>query len=155
MIGWLLDTHVVAALINPNGAPSVKTWASGQVEQTLFLSVLTLAEYDKGIHNLDPTDSNRSRYAAARDALEARFSGRVLSLNDAVVRRWGAVSGEVQRRTGRAPAVVDTMLAASAIEHDLFLVTRNIRDVAASGAPLFNPWADDASQFPLARPSPY
>jgi predicted nucleic acid-binding protein len=50
--GWLLDTNVVAALINPQGAPSVKAWAAGQDEETFHISVLTLAEYDKGIHNL-------------------------------------------------------------------------------------------------------
>jgi predicted nucleic acid-binding protein len=149
LIGWLLDTNVVASLISPTGAPSVKAWAAGQDERTFFLSILTLAEYDKGIHNLDPGNVERGRYAASRDALEARFSGRVLSIGDAVVRRWGAISGDVQRRTGRAPAVIDTLLAASAIEHDLFLTTRNVRDMVASGAALFNPWSDDASQFPL------
>jgi hypothetical protein len=152
LIGWLLDTNVVSPLINPRGAPSVKSWAARQDEGTLFLSVLTLAEYDKGIHNLDPAHPDRPRYAAARDALEARFHRRVLGLSDAVVRRWGAISGDTQRRTGRAPEVIDTMLAATALENDLFLVTRNSRDVAGSGAAVFNPWTDDPALFPLARP---
>jgi predicted nucleic acid-binding protein len=152
LIGWLLDTNVVASLISPNGAPSAKAWAARQDEETLFLSVLTLAEYDKGIHNLDPSNPDRSRYAAARDALEARFSGRVLSLGDAAVRRWGTIMGDVQRQTGRPPGVIDTLLAATAIEHDLFLVTRNVKDVSESGAAIFNPWLDDAADFPLARP---
>ncbi len=50
MRGWLLDTNVIASLAAPSGAPSVKAWASGQDESRMFLSVLTLAEYDKGIH---------------------------------------------------------------------------------------------------------
>ena len=60
MKGWLLNTNVVSALINPRGAPSVKTWASAQDEETFYISVLTLAEYDKGIHNLpaDHEDQN-------------------------------------------------------------------------------------------------
>jgi predicted nucleic acid-binding protein len=149
VIGWLLDTNVVAALINPQGAPSVKTWATGQPEHTLFLSILTLAEYDKGIHNLDTGDPARPRYIAARDALEARFSGRVLPLTDATVRRWGLISGEGMRRAGRPPPVIDTLLAATALENDLFLVTRNVRDVRDSGAAIFNPWEDDVTQFPI------
>jgi len=47
VIGWLLDTNVIAALINPNGAPSVKRWAAGQDEDRFFISILTLGEYDK------------------------------------------------------------------------------------------------------------
>jgi toxin FitB len=150
MRGWLLDTNVIATLINPNGAPTVKAWVAGQPEETLYLSILTLAEYDKGIHNLGNDHPRRSRYAAARDALEARFMGRILPVSDAVVRSWGRISGTVKRDTGHAPSVIDTMLAATAIEHDLFLSTRNIRDVSSSGAAIFNPWDDDPKEFPLS-----
>ena len=150
MIGWLLDTNVIAALISPGGAPSVKAWAAQQPEDRLFLSVLTLGEYDRGIHNLGEDHPERPRYMAARDALEGRFAGRILSISNAVVRRWGAVSGNAKRQTGHAPAVIDTLLAAMALENELFLVTRNTRDVQHSGAALFNPWTDDPAQFPLA-----
>lgn len=150
MIGFLLDTNVVAALINPNGAPSAKRWAASQSEDTFFLSVLTLAEYDKGIENLPADDPNRYRYMAARDALEDRFSGRILSVSDPVVRRWGAISGKVKQMTGHAPEVIDTLLAATAIENDLYLVTRNTKDVRHSGAAVFDPWQDEPKRFPLS-----
>lgn len=149
MKGWLLDTHVLSAVANPNGAPSVKAWATAQPEHQMFLSVLALAEYDKSIHNLEPDYPDRSRYIAARDALAKRFSDRLLSVDDAIVYRWGAISGEVKRRTGQAPPVIDTLLAATAIEHDLFLVTRNIKDIRHSGAVIFNPWEDEQARFPL------
>jgi toxin FitB len=148
--GWLLDTNVIAALINPSGAPSVKGWAAAQREDLMFLSVLTLGEYDKGIHNLAVDHPQRSRYIAARDALEGRFAGRILSVDDTIVRRWGKISGSTKRQTGLAPAVIDTLLAATALEHELFLVTRNTKDVLHSGAPTFNPWEDDITQFPLS-----
>lgn len=150
MIGWLLDTNVIAALINPNGAPSVKSWAATQPEDVLFMSILTLGEYDKGIHNLAVEHAERSRYIAARDALEARFQGRILSVDDNIVRQWGKISGSVKRRTGHSPSVIDTLLAATAIENELFLVTRNTKDVRHSGAAIFNPWDDDPSEFILA-----
>jgi predicted nucleic acid-binding protein len=80
--------------------------------------------------------------------LESRFIGRVLSVGDAIMRRWGIVSGEVKRRTGHPPPVVDTLLAATALEHDLYLVTRNVRDVRHGGAAILDPWTDDLSGFP-------
>ncbi|MGE0776246.1 MAG: type II toxin-antitoxin system VapC family toxin, partial [Sphingomonadaceae bacterium] len=146
----LLDTSVIAALINPNGAPSVKAWASAQQEERFFLSILTLGEYDKGIHNLPSDHAERSRYMAARDALEARFAGRILPVEDRVVRRWGEISGAVKRQTGHAPGVIDTLLAATALENAMFLVTRNLKDVQHSGAAIFNPWENDPTGFVIA-----
>jgi toxin FitB len=149
--GWLVDTNVIASLIAANGAPSVKQWARGIDEADLFLSVLTLAEYDKGIANLPPGDANSARFIAARDALEARFTDRILSLEDRIVRRWGVISGRVKRETGHARPVIDTLLAATAIEKDLYLVSRNAKDLANSGAVVFDPWRDQAADFPLTR----
>lgn len=116
----------------------------------MFLSVLTLGEYDKGIHNLDVAHPERARYIAARDALEARFAGRILPVSDPIVRRWSEISGTVKRLSGHPPSVIDTLIASSAIEHRLFLVTRNVKDVRQSGAAVFNPWEDDPAAFPLA-----
>lgn len=149
MIGWLLDTNVIAELTRRGAEPRVTAWAAAQPEEALFVSVLTLAEYDKGIAALPEDAPGRARFAAALAALEARFAGRVLSVGDPIVRRWGVVSGNVRRRTGRAPPVIDTLLAVSAIEHRLYLATRNTRDVEHSGAVIFNPWTDDPVRFPL------
>lgn len=153
MIGWLLDTHVVGALAAPAGAPSVRAWAAAQEEERLFLSILTLAEIDKGIEQLPPGDPARSRHAGTLAAIAARFAGRILPIGDTVVHHWGRISGRVKRETGHPPPVIDTMLAATAIVHDLYLVTRNVKDVRRSGAALFDPWTDDPGRFPLAAPS--
>ena len=140
MKGWLLDTNVIASLIAANGAPSVKTWAAAQDEARLFLSVLTLGEYDKGIAKLAEDNPDRARFAEARDRLEDRFEGRVLALSDRVVRRWGVVAGTIQRDTGHPPPVIDTLFAATAIEHELCFVTRNVKDVVRTGVVILNPW---------------
>lgn len=139
-MGWLLDTNVITTLINPNGAPSVKSWAAAQDEALFHISILTIGEYEKGIAKLGPDDPRRLTYSSVRDQLLERFSGRVLPVSDPVVRRWGVITGRVRRLAGHPPPVIDTLLAATALEADLCLVTRNIRDVADSGATLFNPW---------------
>ena len=127
----------------------MKAWAAGQDEANFFLSILTLAEYDKGIHQLPDDDPRRARYAVGRDAIQARFVGRILPVSDSVVRRWGAISGRIRRDTGHPALVIDTLLAATAIEAGLYLVTRNTRYVRHAGAAVFNPWEDDAVNFPL------
>lgn len=150
MIGWLLDTNVVSELNKPRCAAPVETWFQSQPEERFFLSSLTLGEFDKGIGLLDPGDPKRAQIAGLRDAVESHFGTRVLPVSTPVARRWGKITADVKIATGHPPTVVDTLLAATAIEHDLYLVTRNTRDVARTGAALFNPWKDDPAKFPLA-----
>jgi predicted nucleic acid-binding protein len=150
MIGWLVDTNVIASLIAPNGAPSVKGWARLVDETRLFISILTIAEYDKGIANLADDDPNRLRHIATRDAIEARFHSRILPLGDKTIRRWGEISGRIKRETGHPPPVIDTLLAATAIEANLYLVSRNTKDLRRSGAAVFDPWQDDIAAFPIS-----
>jgi predicted nucleic acid-binding protein len=125
-------------------------WAATQNESRFFISILALAECDKGIFNLPDNHPNRPWFIAAREGLAARFAGRIASVGDAVVRRWGVISGSTKRLTGRSPPVIDTLLAAIELEHDLYLVTRNVGDVRASGAQIFDPWMDDPANFPLS-----
>jgi len=147
VIGWLLDTNVISELARPNAEPKVVAWADTQDEDRFFLSVLTLGEYDKGIEKLPPETPARIRLMTSVAALEARFSGRILGVSDRAVRQWGSISGRIERVSGRAAPVIDTLLAATALEHDLYLVTRNVVDVATSGAAIFNPWIDDPKEF--------
>jgi predicted nucleic acid-binding protein len=149
LIGWLLDTNVTAEIISAGGSARVKAWAASQDEATLHLSILTIAEYDKGIANLPDGDPRRPIYMTTRDSLAARFAARLLPVSDAIVRRWGTISGTVRRDTGHPPPVIDTLLAATALDQDLYLATRNVRDVRHSGAVIFNPWENDPSAFPV------
>ena len=149
MRGWLLDTNVISAATGPKPEPRLGKWFNSQPEHRLFLSILTLAEYRKGIEHLPRGDRMRPRLKQTVVALETRFSGRILSVTDSIVLRWGAISGEVKRLTGHSPSVIDTFLAATAIENELYLATRNTIHVAQSGAAIFNPWKDDPIKFPI------
>lgn len=149
MNGWLLDTNVIAEVRGARPDQRVAAWIATQPEHLLFLSILTIAEYQKGIHHLPPGDKRRPRLERSVGALEARFSGRVLPVSDQIALRWGAISGQVKRLTGHSSAVIDTLLAATAHEHNLYLTTRNTAHVAHSGAIVFNPWTDDPDLFPI------
>jgi len=147
--GWLLDTNVVSELANPRGAPTVLRWGGGVPEDCLFISVLTLGEYDRGPANLPPESGSSQRLTDTICIIEKHYAGRVLSVADAAVRRWGSSSGGLMRSARSDPPVIDTLLAATALEHELYLVTRNVREVAGTGAAVFNPWYDDPALFPL------
>jgi toxin FitB len=147
--GWLLDTNVIAEVSGAKPDRRVREWIESLPEHQLYISILTLGEYQKGLEHLAPGDRLRPRLKRAIAKLAERFSGRVLSLSDPIVLRWGAISGEVKRVTGHSPSVIDTQLAATAIEHDLYFATRNVNHVIHSGATIFNPWSDDPVQFPL------
>ena len=151
MIGWLLDTNVISELARLGCDAKVAAWARLQAEDRLFISVLSLGEYDKGVHNLPVGSPARGRILEAVADVEVRFAGRTVSIDDATIRRWGQISGVVQRRAGRMPPVIDTLLAASALENDFYLVTRNVKDVRDSGAAVFDPWRDDPEGFRLSR----
>ena len=140
MTGFLLDTNVISELARPRPDLKVVSWIEAVEEDRLFLSVLTLGEIRKGIAGL--TDA--SRRAAIENWLEKavrpRFAGRILSVDEAVAERWGIVSAAASRAGAPVPAI-DGLLAASALHHDLTLVTRNAPDVAGAGVPVLNPWA--------------
>jgi predicted nucleic acid-binding protein len=74
--------------------------------------------------------------------LRPRFAERVLPVSEAVARRWGQLAGDLEARARIVVPVIDGLLAATALVHDLQLVTRNSKDVARTGASVFNPWED-------------
>ena len=150
MIGWLLDTNVVSELSRPRPDEAVVAWIAAQEPARLFISILTVGEIIQGICKLAAHNPARARFETMLAGLDAQFRGRTLPVTDAVVRRWGELSGG-ELASGRTPPVIDFMLACTAIEKQLYLATRNVRDVRATGAAVFNPWTDDPARFPLSR----
>jgi toxin FitB len=138
--GFLLDTNVISELVRRKPEPKVTTWVEATDETLLHLSVLTLGEIRKGIVSLrDP--SRRVALGAWLDSeLAMRFLNRILPIDEAVADRWGRLSAQAEAAKSPLP-VIDGLLAATALQYNLTLVTRNVRDVAATGVPLFNPWA--------------
>lgn len=140
MSGFLLDTNVISELAKVNPEPRVTKWVENTEEILLYLSVLTLGEIRKGIASL-PNSTRRAALESWLDHdLTLRFSGRILSIDQQVADRWGRIAGSAAARKSPLP-VIDGLFAATAQQHNLILVTRNTRDIAAAGVPLFNPWS--------------
>lgn len=133
--GYLLDTNVISETRKTRADPSVMAFLGAADSGGLFLSVLTLGELRKGVaarHRTDAAAANR--LGAWVDGIETIFTDRVLPVDATVARLWGELTA------GRSLPVIDTLIAATAIASGLTLVTRNTRNVEATGVPLVDPW---------------
>lgn len=134
----LLDTCVIAEYQKPAPDIKVMNWLAAQIEESLFLSVLTVGEIEKGIARL-PASKRKNNLETFLENLVTRFDRRILNLDTPVLRRWGRLTGDLEKK-GRVLPIVDSLLAATALEYNLTVVTRNTNDFADTGAAVLNVW---------------
>ena len=146
---YLLDTGVVSELRNAKAGrtdPGLIAWAGGRGRQTLFISAITVLELESGAAVLTIRDpaAGAARQLWINDQVITAFDGRILPVDVAVVRRRGALAYANAR---------DGLMAATALEHGLTLVTRNAAAFKAGKVKVFNPWGyapeamDDAADW--------
>jgi toxin FitB len=139
MSGFLLDTNCISELVRSNPEPRVLQWMDAADESLLYLSVLTLGEIRKGLAML-PQSKRRTQLETWLELeLRVRFSGRILPIDASIADRWGLLAADAKRK-GKALSAIDGLLAATALQHNLTLVSRNLSDFANTPAPLLNPW---------------
>jgi predicted nucleic acid-binding protein len=141
MSGFLLDTNCISEVVRSKPEPRVLEWMQAADEGLLYLSVLTLGEIRKGLAWL-PQSKRRTHLESWLEVeLQARFSGRILPIDAAVADRWGVLASAAKRR-GRSLSAIDGLLAATALQHNLTIVSRNVSDFANTEAPILNPWEE-------------
>lgn len=136
---YLLDTNVLSELRKPERAadPRVRRWVASRRPSELFLSVITVLAIEIGIARLERRDraqGQRIRAWLVDDVLDS-FAGRILPVDLAVARR-AAYLHVPDPRPER-----DVLIAATAAERDMTIVTRNVSDFEGSGVPLVDPWS--------------
>lgn len=143
MAGYLLDTNIVSETRKFRPHAGVVDFLTAAHKDALYLSVLTLGELRKGV------EAKRRSDPAAADligdwvnGIEQDFADRILPVDIGVAHRWGLLSAI------RSCPVIDTLIAATALEKGLTLVTRNERDVHLTGVALFNPWTSQSPSTP-------
>jgi predicted nucleic acid-binding protein len=135
----MLDTNVPSELIRPQPEPKVKTWVAAKNLDALYISTVSFGELRKGIVLRSP-GKRRTELEIWNEAdLSILFSGRTLSVTRSIAERWGMLDAERQL-AGRPVNIADGMIAATALEHGLTLVTRNVKDFSGLGVTLLNPW---------------
>jgi predicted nucleic acid-binding protein len=136
---FLLDTNVLSEFARTREPDrQVDRWLKTTAEEALFASVLTFAEIRRGIELLPP-GKRRTQLEQWQEDLVASFENRLLPVTKAIADRWAVLAAQAQRQ-GVTLANIDGLIAATALEHDLTLVTRNVKDFAGVEVPLFNPW---------------
>ncbi|MCY3959452.1 MAG: type II toxin-antitoxin system VapC family toxin [Chloroflexi bacterium] len=130
---YLLDTNVLSALRRPDRHPEPAAWLKDQRPSDVYLSVVTVAEIERGIARQMPRDPDFARELSTwMERTLAGFADRLLGVDVPTARRWGRLSATL----GHSGA--DLLIAATALQHGLTVVTRNPRHFHPTGVPLLN-----------------
>jgi toxin FitB len=137
--GYLVDTNIPSELTRETPDLRVTAFLRNVGKKSVFLSVMTMGEICKGIDML-PVSQRRNALQDWLD-LDVRswFAGRILPVTESIAERWGHLAA-IAKHQGLTLAVVDGIIAATALEHSLTLVTRNVKDFAGLSVVVLNPW---------------
>jgi len=139
-MSWLLDTCAVSEYAKKTPTPKVIAWLDEQDEASLFISVITLGEIEKGILKLRASDPVRSQKLTAwLGKVQQRFDGRILPLDTAALHVWAQLASCAELN-GQSLPLMDALIMATAQCHGLTVVTRNVQDFAQYPQ-ILNPWA--------------
>ncbi len=139
-MNFLLDTSIISEPKQKRPSEKVLEWLDAQDESKLYLSVLTIGEIKKGIARLE-SSRKKAELEKWLEQLRLRFSRRILPLSEKSFLVWGKMYGEFERKGIVRPAF-DSLLEATALEHDMIFVTRNVKNFHDSQVTILNPWED-------------
>ncbi|MDR2858594.1 MAG: type II toxin-antitoxin system VapC family toxin [Novosphingobium sp.] len=139
MNGFLLDTNALSELRKPRPAPGVVAFVAAQAEDDLFVSDVAFAEIRFGIEQLQDPERRALLISWLDNELRPLFSGRTLPISEDVLLRWRLMleAGRRRRHTFGQP---DLLIAASAAEASLIVVTRDTVHFVAAPVPVLDPW---------------
>lgn len=136
---YLLDTCVLSEFTKPKPEKRVLDWVKEQDLEALYLSAVTVGEIQRGISLLPASNRRTTLEAWLGEQLAKQFEGRILSLETETFFAWGKLMARLSQE-GRKMGVFDSLIAATALQHRLTIVTRNMRDFQHAQTSLFDPW---------------
>lgn len=139
MSGYLVDTNTLSEYSKPFPNGGVMDWFQHADPKTLFASVVTFGEIRRGIEAMPAGRRRNDIEMWFRSGLPRWFDQNLLPVDRDVADRWGRLAIEA-KQIGLTLATADGLIAATAVEHDLTLVTRNVKDFAGLGIQIICPW---------------
>jgi predicted nucleic acid-binding protein len=139
-MSFLLDTNVVSEATRPLANAAVLEWIAAQNAESLFISAITLGELQRGALLLPAGKRRKALQQWIETGIKADFAGRILPVDALVMERWAQLESSTAR-SGRPLPVLDGLIAATALAHELTLATRNLANFTDRGVPLIDPWA--------------
>lgn len=134
----LLDTCVLSELYKPEPLVTVYEAVNNIPDEHLYLSVITLGEISKGIALLSDGQSKQALLQWFT-TIEHEYFERLLPINAETAAIWGKITAKAQQEGFIIPAS-DGLIAATALQHGLHLMTRNVKDFEPTHVMLVNPW---------------
>jgi len=134
----VLDTNIISEMMKPAPHPAVHIWLNDQVEETLYLSSITLAELWFGIGVL-PAGKRKDLLAQALDAVTGLFKDRILAFDSDAARHYAALAVKA-RAAGRGFPTPDGYIAAIAVARGYIVASRDTSPYVAAGVTVINPW---------------
>ena len=138
-MSYLIDTCCISELVKKKPNPNLLEWFADQDELSMFLSVITFGELRKGIERLPDSKKKKEINRWVKEDLKHRFKNRILNISLEGANKWGEVLATADKN-GRPLPAIDSLIAATALVHDLSVVTRNTKDMEGSGVEVTNPW---------------
>ena len=139
MTGWLLDTNILSELRRTRPEPNVLAFVAGQSLDRLFVSAVTLAEIRFGIELVGDATKRAELNDWLTHKVRPMFNQRVLPISEDVMFKWRLLV-EDGRKSGHTFYQPDLIIAATALQHGLTLVSRDVADFEKARVPILNPW---------------
>lgn len=135
-MSYLIDTNVISEIVRPKPSHKVLNWFESIPNQSIYLSVLTLGEIRKGIEKIEFKKRKEKLKLWLENELPAWFENRILPIDAQIADRWGQLQTQVKHLV----SAIDSLIAATALHHNLSIVTRNEQDFKFPLLQVINPW---------------
>jgi toxin FitB len=138
-MNYLLDTCILSEFTRRKPEQKVVRWVDTIDEEKLFLSVITIGEIQHGIVRLPDSHRKTDLFGWLNNELIRRFENRILSLDAATMFLWGTLTAQMESSV-KPMALMDSFLAATALQNNLIIATQNVSDFIPCGIQVINPW---------------
>ena len=138
-MNYLLDTCVISEFTRRKPNEKVIHWVDSVDEEKQFLSAITIGEIQHGIERLPESHRKTELQSWMNNSLIERSGPRILALETQTMFQWGSLTARMEN-SGQPMALMDSLIAATALQNNLILVTRNVSDFLPCGVQVINPW---------------